>query len=56
MVYNGLLYREKSKIDTDGAQRLADETTAHDWTEKAKAAMAARKKAADQQAASPAKT
>jgi tetratricopeptide (TPR) repeat protein len=56
MVYNGLLYREKSKLDTDGAQRLADETTAHDWTEKAKAAMAARKKAADQQAASPAKT
>jgi tetratricopeptide (TPR) repeat protein len=56
MVYNGLLYREKSKIDTDGAERLADETTAHDWTEKAKAAMAARKKAADQQAASPAKT
>jgi len=56
MVYNGLLYREKSKIDTDGAQRLADETTAHDWTEKAKAAMAARKKAADQQAATPAKT
>ncbi len=56
MIYNGLLYREKSKIDTDGAQRLADETTAHDWTEKAKAAMAARKKAADQQAASPAKT
>jgi tetratricopeptide (TPR) repeat protein len=56
MVYNGLLYREKSKIDTDGAQRLADETTAHDWTEKAKAAMAARKKAADQPAASPAKT
>jgi len=56
MVYTGLLYREKSKIDTDGAQRLADETTAHDWTEKAKAAMAARKKAADQQAATPAKT
>jgi tetratricopeptide (TPR) repeat protein len=56
MVYTGLLYREKSKLDTDGAQRLADETTAHDWTEKAKAAMAARKKAADQQAASPAKT
>jgi tetratricopeptide (TPR) repeat protein len=52
MVYNGL----KSKLDTDGTQRLADETTAHDWTEKAKAAMAARKKAADQQAASPAKT
>lgn len=56
MVYNGLLYREKSKIDTDGAQRLADETTAHDWTEKAKAAMAARKKAADQAAAAPSKT
>lgn len=56
MVYNGLLYREKSKLDIDGAQRLADETTAHDWTEKAKAAMAARKKAADQQAAPPAKT
>ncbi len=55
MVYNGLLYREKSKIDIDGAQRLADETTAHDWTEKAKAEMAS-KKAADQQAASPAKT
>lgn len=56
MVYTGLLYREKSKIDTDGAQRLADETTAHDWTEKAKAAIAAQKKAADQKAASPSKT
>jgi tetratricopeptide (TPR) repeat protein len=56
MVYTGLLYREKSKIDTDGAQRLADETTAHDWTEKAKATMAAQKKEADQQAASPSKT
>ena len=55
MVYTGLLYREKSKIDTDGAQRLADETTAHDWTEKAKAAIAAQKKAAEQ-AASPSKT
>jgi len=53
MVYTGLLYREKSKIDTDGAQRLADETTAHDWTEKAKAAIAAQQA---QQAASPAKT
>lgn len=56
MVYTGLLYREKSKIDTDGAQRLADETTAHDWTEKAKAAIAAQKKAADQKAASPSQT
>lgn len=56
MVYTGLLYREKSKIDTDGAQRLADETTAHDWTEKAKAAIAAQKKVADQKAAPPSKT
>jgi tetratricopeptide (TPR) repeat protein len=56
MVYNGLLYREKSKLDIDGAQRLADETTAHDWTEKAKAVIAARKKEADQKAASPSKT
>ncbi|HEY3567074.1 MAG TPA: hypothetical protein VGP73_04000 [Thermoanaerobaculia bacterium] len=56
MVYTGLLYREKSKIDTDGAQRLADETTAHDWTEKAKAAIAAQKKAADQKAAPPSTT
>jgi len=55
MVYTGLLYREKSKIDTDGAQRLADETTAHDWTEKAKAAIAEQKKKAEQ-AASPSKT
>ena len=55
MTYTGLLYREKSKLDTDGAQRLADETTAHDWTEKAKAAIAAQKKAAEQ-AASPSKT
>jgi tetratricopeptide (TPR) repeat protein len=53
MIYNGLLYREKSKIDTDGTQRLADETTAHDWTEKA---LAARKKAAAQPAPAPAKT
>jgi tetratricopeptide (TPR) repeat protein len=53
MVYNGLLYREKSKIDTDGAQRLADETTAHEWTEKA---LAARKKAQAQQAPAPSKT
>lgn len=53
MVYNGLLYREKSKIDTDGAQRLADETTAHEWTEKA---LAARKKAQAQQAPAPANT
>ena len=55
MVYTGLLYREKSKIDTDGAQRLADETTAHDWTEKAKAAIAEQKKKAEQ-ASSPSKT
>jgi tetratricopeptide (TPR) repeat protein len=53
MVYNGLLYREKSKIDTDGAQRLADETTAHDWTQKA---LDARKKAAAQKAPAPANT
>ena len=53
MIYNGLLYREKSKLDTDGAQRLADETTAHDWTEKA---LAARKKAQAQQAPAPSKT
>jgi tetratricopeptide (TPR) repeat protein len=53
MIYNGLLYREKAKIDTDGTQRLADETTAHEWTEKA---LAARKKAAAQQAPAPANT
>jgi len=53
MVYNGLLYLEKSKLDTDGTQRLADEATARDWRDKA---LATRKKAQAQQAPSPSKT
>jgi tetratricopeptide (TPR) repeat protein len=52
MVYTGLLYREKSKLDTDGAQRLADETTASDWTKKALETR--KKKAAAQPAPAPA--
>ncbi len=53
MVYTGLLYREKSKLDIDGAQRLADETTAVDWTKKA---LDTRKKKAAQPAPAPANT
>jgi len=54
MVYTGLLYREKSKLDIDGAQRLADETTAVDWTKKALETR--KKKAAAQPAPAPANT
>jgi tetratricopeptide (TPR) repeat protein len=54
MVYTGLLYREKSKLDIDGAQRLADETTAVDWTKKALDTR--KKKAAAQPAPAPANT
>jgi tetratricopeptide (TPR) repeat protein len=52
MIYTGLLYREKSKLDIDGAQRLADETTASDWTKKALDTR--KKKAAAQPAPAPA--
>jgi tetratricopeptide (TPR) repeat protein len=54
MVYTGLLYREKSKLDVDGAQRLADETTASNWT--TKALDTRKKKAAAQPAPAPANT
>ncbi len=54
MVYTGLLYREKSKLDIDGAQRLADETTAVDWTKKALETR--NKKKAAQPAPAPANT
>jgi tetratricopeptide (TPR) repeat protein len=55
MVYTGLLFREKSKLDIDGAQRLADETTASDWTKKA-IDTRNKKKAAAQPAPAPANT
>jgi tetratricopeptide (TPR) repeat protein len=55
MVYTGLLYREKSKLDIDGTQRLADETTASDWTKKA-IDTRNKKKAAAQSAPAPANT
>ena len=51
MVYNSLLYREKAKVETDAAKRLADETTASDWTKKALELR--KKKAAAQPAPAP---
>jgi tetratricopeptide (TPR) repeat protein len=53
MVYYGLLYREKAKLETDGAKRLEYEQTASDWQKKA---LELRKKAAAQAAQAPANT
>lgn len=53
MVYYGLLLREKAKITTDGAQRLALEQEAGEWQKKA---IEQRKKAAAQPAPAPANT
>lgn len=53
MVYYGLLLREKAKLETDGAARLALEQEAGEWQKKA---LEQRKKTAAQQAQAPAKT
>jgi len=55
MVYYGLLLREKAKVETDGAQRLAYEQEAADWQKKA---LEQRKKdaAAEKAAQAPANT
>ena len=53
MVYYGLLLREKAKLETDGAARLALEQEAGDWQKKA---IEQRKKAAAQPAPAPANT
>lgn len=53
MVYYGLLLREKAKLETDGAARLALEDEARTWQQRA---IEARKKAAAQPAQAPANT
>lgn len=53
MIYYGLLLREKAKIETDGAARLALEDEARTWQQRA---IEARKKAAAQSAQAPANT
>ena len=53
MVYYGLLLREKAKIETDGARRLALEEEARTWQQRA---IEQRKKAAAQPAPAPANT
>jgi tetratricopeptide (TPR) repeat protein len=53
MVYYGLLLREKAKLETDGAARLALEDEARTWQQRA---IEARKKAAAQPAPKPANT
>jgi tetratricopeptide (TPR) repeat protein len=53
MIYYGLLLREKAKLETDGAKRLAYQDEAVTWQQKA---IEARKKAAAQAAKAPANT